>query len=192
MSHMIIVERFGIRIRPVTMDDAKFIHSLRRSPELSQYIGEVDAQLSVHQQWLEQYLQRDDDYYFCIELLTGKPIGTIYNICNGIGNWGRWMITPLVPAAAASVWLIMHVAFDILSLSAVYSNTVIDNERVVSFHDSCGFERTGIERNGLSIKGVSYDLLIHTSTRDNWPLIQSKLEKSAMLAERLIMEGMDE
>jgi RimJ/RimL family protein N-acetyltransferase len=190
MSHTIIVERYGIRIRPVTLDDATFIHSLRRSPELSQYIGEVDAQLSVHQQWLAQYMQRDDDYYFCIELLTGQSVGTIsiYNVRNGVGNWGRWMLSPLVPAAAASVWLIMHVAFDILGLSEVYSNTVIDNERVVSFHDSCGFERAGVERNGITIRGVSYDMIIHRVKRDNWPVIQGVLEKPAVLTERLLKE----
>lgn len=190
MSHTIMVERFGIRIRPVTMDDSKFIHHLRRSPELSNYIGEVDAQLSVHQQWLEQYLEREDDYYFCIELLTGKPVGTIsiYNVHDGIGDWGRWIISPLVPAAAASVWLIMHVAFDILGLSEVYSNTVINNERVVSFHDSCGFERIGIERKGLTIRGISYDMVIHRVKRDNWPVIQEVLEKPAALTERLLKE----
>ncbi|MEX2415488.1 MAG: GNAT family protein [Paenibacillaceae bacterium] len=193
MSHAITVERFGIRLRPVALDDADFIHKLRRSPELSKYIGEIDPRLSVHRSWLEQYLQSDNDYYFCIELLSGKPAGTIsiYNINNGRGNWGRWIISPSVPAAAASVWLILHVAFDILGLSEVYSNTVIDNASVVSFHDSCGFVRTGIERNGLTIRGVSYDMVIHSATRDHWPSIQSKLEKPAALAGRLLQEGID-
>ncbi|MEX1028427.1 MAG: GNAT family protein [Paenibacillaceae bacterium] len=193
MSHTIVVERFGIRLRPITMDDADFIHRLRRSPELSRYIGEIDARLEVHRLWLEQYLQSKDDYYFCIELLSGKPIGTIsiYHIKGGKGNWGRWIISPSVPAAPASVWLIMHIAFNILGLSEVYSNTVINNASVVSFHDNCGFVRTGIEQNGLTIRGISYDMVIHSVTRDIWPIIQGKLEKPAALAERLLQEGMD-
>ncbi len=190
MSHQIVVERFGIRLRPVTMDDAEFIHKLRRSPELSKYIGEIDSQLSVHRAWIKQYLSSADDYYFCIELQSGKRIGTIAvsNIVDGKGNWGRWIIFPNVPAAAASVWLILHVAFDILGLSEVYSNTVIDNASVVSFHDSCGFERTGIEPEGLTIRGVTYDMVIHSVQRINWSSIQSKLEKPAVLAERLLLE----
>jgi RimJ/RimL family protein N-acetyltransferase len=188
MSHTITIERFGIRLRPVTMDDAEFIHQLRRSPELSKYIGEIDPRISVHRSWLQHYLQRDDDYYFCIELMSGKPVGTISinNITGGKGNWGRWIISPSVQAAPASVWLIFHVAFDILGLSEVYSNTVIDNASVVSFHDSCGFVRTGIERNGLTIREVSYDMVIHSAMLDNWPVIQGKLEKPATLAERLL------
>lgn len=193
MSHTIRVERFGIRLRPITMDDAIFIHKLRRSPELSTYIGEIDPKFSIHRSWLEQYLEKDDDYYFCIELLSGKPVGTIsiYNISAGVGNWGRWIIAPSVPAAAASVWLILHVAFDILGLAEVYSNTVIDNASVVSFHDSCGFVRTGIERNGLTIRGVSYDMVIHTAAKEIWSSIQQKLEKPAALAERLLWEEVD-
>ncbi len=193
MSHSIVVERFGIRLRPVSMDDASFIHELRSSPELSKYIGEIDPRISVHRLWLMQYLLSENDYYFCIELLSGKRIGTIsvYNIEGGRGNWGRWIISPSVPAAAASVWLILHVAFDILELSEVYSNTVIDNASVISFHDSCGFVRTGIEPKGLTIRGVAYDMVIHAVTRDSWPSIQSRLVKPATLAERLLNEDMD-
>lgn len=100
----------------------------------------------------------------------------------------RWIISPSIPAAPASAWLIFHVAFDILGLSEVYSNTVIDNASVVSFHDNCGISRTRMEPNGLCIKGVSYDLIIHTATKENWPSIQKKLGRPAALAERLFHE----
>ena len=190
MKHNIRVERFGVRLRPITMDDAEFIFKLRRSPELSTYIGEISSDFSIHESWLEEYFHRDGDYYFCIELLSGKAVGTIaiYDISDQTGNWGRWIISPLIPAAPASVWLIFHVAFDILGLSGVYSNTVIDNASVVSFHDNCGLPRTGIEQGGLTIKGIPYDMVIHTATKENWPLIQEKLEKPALLAERLLMD----
>ncbi|MCQ6559703.1 GNAT family N-acetyltransferase [Paenibacillus mendelii] len=190
MNHTITVERFGIRLRPVTMDDADFIYELRRSPELSKYIGEFDSRYSVHRLWLEQYFHREGDYYFCIELLSGKAVGTIaiYDIAEKKGNWGRWIISPDIPAAPASVWLVFHVAFDILGLSSVYSNTVMDNASVVSFHDNCGLPRTGIEHGGLTIKGVSYDTVLHSATKENWPSIQEKLEKPAALAERLLQE----
>jgi len=190
MNHNIVVERFGVRLRPITLDDAEFIYQIRRQPELSKYIGEIDPDFSVHRSWLENYFHREGDYYFCIESLSGKPIGTIavYDIANDAGNWGRWIISPSVPAAPASVWLIFHVAFDILGLSEVYSNTIIENASVVSFHDNCGLTRTEIEQGGLTIKGVSYDVIIHTATKTGWPAIQKKLERPAELAERLLRE----
>lgn len=190
MNHTIVVERYGVRIRPITMNDADFIYKIRRQPELSKYIGEIDSRFSVHLAWLEQYFDREGDYYFCIERLSGERIGTIaiYDVSNNAGNWGRWVVSPEVPAAPASVWLIFHVAFDILGLSEVYSNTVIENASVVSFHDNCGLARTRIEKEGLTIKGLSYDVIIHTATKENWPAIQRKLERAAELAERLMQE----
>jgi len=190
MNHRIVVERFGIRLRPIEPGDADFIFRIRRHPELSKYIGEIDSDFAVHEKWLEQYFQRDGDYYFCIELLSGKPIGTIsvYDIANNAGNWGRWVIFPSFPAAPASVWLIFHVAFDLLGLSEVYSNTILENARVVSFHDNCGLRRTRLEQGGLTVKGIAYDVIIHTATKEDWPTIRTKLERPAEMAERLLRE----
>lgn len=190
MNHDIAVERFGIRLRPIKPEDADFIYGLRRHPELSKFIGEFNADITVHHSWLEQYFHRDGDYYFCIELLSGKPVGTIaiYDIANHTGNWGRWIISPAVPAAPASVWLVFHVAFDLLGLSEVYSNTIKDNAHVVSFHDRCGLKRAKLEKGGLTIKGVAYDLIIHTATKEDWPSIRRKLERPAEMAERLLLE----
>jgi Acetyltransferases, including N-acetylases of ribosomal proteins len=193
VNHRIAVERFGVRLRPVELSDARFIYELRRSPELSRYIGELNEDFDRHQSWLEDYMHREGDYYFCIETLAGQRIGTIsvYDIAAGTGNWGRWIISPGYPAAPASVWLIFHVAFDILGLSGVYSNTVIDNAGVVSFHDRCGLVRKGVERGGLTIKGVSYDMIIHSAGKEDWPAIRKKLERPAAMAERFLLEGVE-
>ncbi|MFD0712403.1 GNAT family N-acetyltransferase [Paenibacillus sp. GCM10027626] len=190
MNHSITAERFGVRLRPVERTDAAFIYELRRKPGLTDYIGEFPADFTVHQAWLERYFDQENDYYFCIELLSGTVVGTIaiYDIVNNSGNWGRWIISPKIPAAPASVWLMFHIAFDILGLSSVYSNTVADNGSVLSFHDSCGVPRTGVERGGLTIKGVEHDLIIHTAHKELWPAIQKRLEKSAVFAERMFQE----
>lgn len=189
MSHDLFVHNFGIELRPVVMEDAEFIHQLRRNPELSKYIGEVDKRLPIHKAWLESYFNREDDYYFCIQLANGVTIGTIaiYDVTGQTAEWGRWIITPSYPAAAASAWLMYHVAFDVLGLSSVYCRSVLDNKHVVSFHDHCGLDRTGIEHNGIKIHDEWKDLVVHTANSDQWPLIQSKLERPAKLSERFLV-----
>lgn len=188
MNHPIIVEKYGVRLRPVAMSDADRIFELRRDPNLSKYIGEVDGRFSVHKAWLEQYFVRDGDYYFSIELSNGVWVGTIaiYNVQNQIAEWGRWIIVPSIPAAAPSAWLIYHAAFDVLSLSEVYCCSVAENKHVVSFHDRCGLSRTGIKTGGIQILGEYKDLVIHSAKRENWPAIWKKLEAPAKLAERLL------
>lgn len=191
MNHNITAENFGVRLRPVTMEDARYIYKLRRSPKLAQYIGEFDDRFSVHLNWLENYFRRPNDYYFIIELLQGRRLGTIalYNLEESTANWGRWIIEPPFPAAPASAWLIYHVAFNILQLSSVYSNTVLENSHIVSFHDSCGLKRTKIEPAGLTIRNVAYDMIIHTAYQQDWPNLQQKLAAPAKLAERLFQES---
>jgi hypothetical protein len=186
VDHNINVERFGVRLRPVRRDDAEFIFRLRRTPGLSRYIGELSPDYAAHLAWLERYFSRPGDYYFMIETSSGKPAGTIsvYDIVGGEGNWGRWIILPEIPAAAASVWLIFHVAFDLLSLDAVYSNTVLDNVRTVSFHDRCGLERVRIDPGAMTIQGTTYDVIIHAARKENWPEIRERLERAALLAQR--------
>jgi RimJ/RimL family protein N-acetyltransferase len=191
MSMPIVVEKYGIRLRPVTFNDARFIYDLRTDPDNSKYIGEFSSDYSVHLNWLNSYLEKDNtnkDYYFVAELLNNKPVGTIgiYNIENKSGNWGRFIVKPGIPVAAICAWLIYHVAFDHLCLDSVYSNTIVDNKNVVSFHESCGLEFTRIDKEAMTIKGHTYDVIIHTAHRENWPKMKQKMEHSIKFAERLL------
>lgn len=191
MNHSITVQHFGLKLRPVTMSDATFIFKLRRDPKLAQFLGEFDEHYSVHVNWLKRYFQREGDYYFCIETARSHlPIGTIaiYNQKGNTAEWGRLMILPNYPAAPGSVWLMYHVAFDLLHLSSVYCRTVVENKQVVSFHDNCGAERTEIQPKAITIRGKTFDWIVHTVTNERWPHVRNRLEPAAKRAERLLKE----
>ncbi|WP_135556440.1 GNAT family N-acetyltransferase [Paenibacillus cymbidii] len=191
MLHDITVEKFGIRLRPVAIEDARYIYDIRNRKDLAKYIGEMKFDFSIHLAWLNKYFDRPGDYYFCIELLSGKRIGviSIYDIINGIGEWGRWVIEPPWPAAPASAWLIYHVAFDLLKLNSVFCRSVVDNIHVISFHDNSGLERDNVESGGMVIDGKPYDLMTHVLHHAKWEETQKKLEKSAKVAERFLAEA---
>ena len=188
MNHDIQVERHGVRLRPVRIEDARFIYQLRWEPSLSQYIGDTDQNPEAQVLWLERYMQREGDYYFIIETSEGKRVGTIaiYEADGDRAEWGRWVIMPGQPVAPGSSWLIYYVAFECLGLKEVYCRTVEDNVKVVSFHDHCGLRRIGVEKNGVTIKGESKNLIVHAAGTDDWPAIQSRLALSVKMAQRLI------
>lgn len=171
MKHQIVAERFGVRLRPVTMDDAQYIYQLRTTPELTRFIGEISDAYDVHIAWMESYFNREGDYYFIIELISGIKTGaiSIYDVKDESANWGRWIIDKAYPVAPASAWLMYSIAFNVLGLSSVCSNTVIDNKQTVSFHDRCGIPRIRIESKALTIGGTAYDTVIHQATRELWP-----------------------
>lgn len=186
----IVIQKFGVRLRPVHIEDAEFIFNLRRDPKLSTYIGDTDPRLEKQVEWLERYFLRKNDYYFCIENYSGKRLGTIalYDIRESIGEWGRWVVLPSSPASPPSAWLIYHVAFGILNLTKIYCRTVEDNKQVVSFHDSCGVPRTNVEYKGVQINGQCKNLIVHTASKEDWQHIQEKMKISVGVAERLLNE----
>ena len=138
MRHDLRAEGFGIRLRPVSVEDAEFIHQLRCHPELENFIGPTVGGVEGQRVWIENYLSRSGDYYFCVERLDGTKVGTvgIYNIDekNQTAEWGRWILLPGSQAAPASMHLLYRIAFEELGLKELTCTVVEDNSSVVTIH----------------------------------------------------------
>jgi len=188
LDHSIIVEKFGIRLRPVRLSDAGFIVNLRNSPHALCFVGD-SAQTEVAQKdWLNNYFSRPGDYYFIVELARNcQNVGTIgiYDIRDRIGESGRWIILPGIPAAAASIWLNYHVAFDILGLDVVRGGTAESNKNVMSMQKKIGVCFTGCSENRI-IAGKCVNMLECQTTRADWPLISANLARYALLAQKFL------
>lgn len=188
MRHSFALSKYGIKLRPVCIEDADFICQLRNEPSLSRYINATSEAVSDQMSWLERYFDRPDDYYFCIEA-GGRLAGTIglYDVSasDGAGEWGRWLIQPGVLAAPASCLLIYEFGFRELALERVYCRTVAENLQVVSFHDRYARQ---VERQPQAVKIANkvHDFVVHEVKRDNWHEAKAQLEKGAILAERLL------
>ncbi len=174
MKHAISISGYSYLLRPAEIEDAGFIVDVRAGhSERNRYIHAVSRDVSLQEDWMKKYYERDNDYYFVIEnMLTGKPEGLvgIYDIDQQkkIAEWGRWIILPESLAAVESAYLMYRVAFEILGLESVYSRTVKDNVAVVSFHDSFGALNKGILPGEFEIEGVKYDAVEHFVDREIW------------------------
>ncbi len=180
MDHSIIQNGFGLRLRPVRIEDADFILKLRCNPKLNRFIGDTSPDIEMQKKWMWDYFKRPGDYYFCMELeKTGNPVGAIaiYNVLADLSKaeWGRWIISPEILAAPASAYLIYKIALEQLGLSQVYCRTLADNFPVVSFHDSLGAERQGILKNDAIIRGEPKDHVLHQVDQEHWKTIKPKL-----------------
>jgi len=177
-----------VTLRPVEEADAAGILRLRTDPKLSRFIGDTSSALVDQQSWLERYFDRPGDVYFIIEV-GDEPVGTvgIYDCCDGVAEWGRWIIKPGVAAAAASVLLTYQIAFTELQLDRLICRTVEDNGHVLSFHDRLGLRRTGVEAAGVTIGGVPKDMIVHELSSAEWAEVEPTLERSARMAERMLL-----
>ncbi len=181
MKHQITQEGLAFRLRPVTLQDAAFIVEIRLADaQRNQYIHQISAEVSVQENWLNEYFKREGDYYFVVEnKFTHQPEGLIglYDVQDGKAEWGRWVIKQGSLAAAESVDLIFRVAFDVLHLQECYSRTIEDNVQTVAFHDSVKELRRAILQDCFTLHGKTYNAVEHYVTPQHFeqtvhPLLQ--------------------
>ena len=187
MNHDLVLEGPAYRLRPVTIDDAEFITKLRSDPIRGQFLHRTSGRVQDQLEWIKKYLDRDSEYYFIIESRRDRrregTIG-IYNVnkecCSA--EWGRWIIREGSMAAIESVLLIYRLAMDRLSLNHIYSRTVVENEKVVSFHKACGLETATYLSSHFKFGESTKDAIEQRLTRALWGDVHERLTK---MAERL-------
>ena len=190
MQHAIQEEGFGVRLRPVRMEDAPFIVWLRNLAHVKGKVGDSALDVASQQNWLENYFQREGDYYFIIETAGGKEVGAygLYDIASGSAESGRWVVRPEVPAAIPSALLAFRVGFERLGLKQLRARTVATNQTVLSLNRKLGFQQTAIERGALTIAGKPVDLIGFLLQAKDWPKTQATLLPLAAIAEKQVRE----
>jgi RimJ/RimL family protein N-acetyltransferase len=189
MKHSVTTEGFGVRLRPVRLEDAAFIVWLRNLDHAKGRIGDTVNEAG-QRAWLDQYFSRDGDYYFIIETAGGLPVGAygIYDLRGKSAESGRWVIRPEVPAAIPSAMLAFQTAFEILALDELRVSTVSTNQLVLSLNKKFGFRQTGITPNAQVIDGKPVDLVHFLLDAKDWPKVREKLLLLAKLAETQVRE----
>ncbi len=192
MEHSIRIHGPHFALRPIGLEDAALIVELRADTERSRYMHAIDQDLATQVAFLQAYLARPNDYYFVVESRTeSKPEGLIslYNIdpVEQRGEAGRWILRPNSLAAVESAWLIYRVAIEQLELREVFCLTLADNQRVVSFHDSCGLRTPRSSPARCANSDVWHDRVEHALTRERWPAVNKRVT-STLLCDVTVVE----
>jgi RimJ/RimL family protein N-acetyltransferase len=184
MEHTLRNEGFGVRLRPVRMEDAAFIVWLRNQEHVKGRVGDSAADTGSQRAWMSNYFKREGDYYFVIETAGGIAVGAygIYDVHDGSGESGRWIIRQDVPAAIPSALLAFELAFGVLQLKELRATTVSTNQPVLSLNRKFGFREVGIQRAGAVIGGKPVDLIKFTITAADWKAPSERLVPLAKLA----------
>lgn len=185
MLHSLETQGFGVRLRPAALADCAFIAELRNLPHTKGNIGDTPPAENEQVDWMHEYFQRANDYYFIIENRQGQSIGTvgIYNVDNYIAEWGRWIIQPAYTIAALGSALLVHeIAFGHLGLQTLTSCVVSTNKKVLNFHKRFGAEISNCEKNARKISGAFVDLIWIQVSVDSWPSIKHKFFSAAEAA----------
>jgi RimJ/RimL family protein N-acetyltransferase len=124
----------------VTLDDAVFIVGLRNTENNALFINKTSTDVSKQIKWMRNEYKDTSSFYFIILDKEKKPIGTIslYNVSTFYAEFGRWICNGSALESLESALLVYQYAFDVLGLKTVYTRTLADNHKVVSFHRKFG------------------------------------------------------
>src|SRR5580692_4414958 len=177
MQHSLQIEGFGVRLRPVRLDDAAFIVWLRNLDYVKGQVGDSATDVAGQEAWLENYFKRKGDYYFIAETLGGIPLGThgIYDVRGNSAEKGRHVMRPEVMAGIPAAMLATDLAFGRLGFSELRATSVSTNLAVHSLHRKCGFKQIGIARAAQIIDGKSVDLVQFLLTSEAWVKARERL-----------------
>lgn len=190
MRHSLHTEGYGIRLRPVQMEDAAFIVWLRNQDYVIGRVGDSAPDVVTQQKWLESYFEREGDYYFIIETLGGIPLGTngLYDVSGKNAEWGRYIIRPEVQAAASSAILIFDLGFEKLELRELLARCVSTNFNMHSLVKKYGFRQTETKFAGQIIGGQPVDMIHFVLKAGDWLASRKRLLPLAEFAETRISE----
>jgi RimJ/RimL family protein N-acetyltransferase len=144
------IENERIRLRLLEKEDLSLILGWRNQDHVrTRFIHSEIIRPEQHENWFEQYLQRDDDYLFVIEEIRylRKPVGqvSIYKIDweRKRAEFGRLLIGEKDAAgkgiASAATNLILDFAFKTLQLDEIELLVKSDNEEAIRIYQDCGF-----------------------------------------------------
>ncbi len=136
--------KYGIEVRFVNEDDAKFILDLRTHPKLSKYIHKTSPDMEFQIQWIRNYKKREKEgveYYFLFKK-NNESVGVIRitDIHNDKASLGSWLCIPDTEPEVSVATLIIarDILFETLSVERDIFNVDRGNKHVARLHKQMG------------------------------------------------------
>lgn len=180
-------------LRPVTLDDAEFIVRLRNQEQAKGFIHNTSNDVDKQRKWIEDYLQRENEYYWILTDLEGNPYGTQsfydYNQEKNEIVVGRWVKMPGFENNAISSHVqLFDFAFNFLKVDAVISDVVSTNKGVIKYHKFLGEKEFYHEYNVEGVGDVKVERIWFREDKDTWQVNRAKLLKFCGNAELWTVE----
>lgn len=144
-----VIEGRCINLVPLSMSEAQNIVKLRNK-EINKHFLTQGEDLTEEKQsaFIESYLKKDDDIYWCIYNKEGKFVGTtrLYDINGEIGlcDMGSFIvdkdILPHLPYAKEAEIMVFDFAFNTLKMKQVINEIRVDNDVMNHIALNLGFK----------------------------------------------------
>jgi len=136
-----LIQGHKISFADATVNDAKFILSLRTDDQKSRFLSKTNADIIAQKQWLEAYAKDSSQAYFIINDYNGDKIGTVrlYDIQESSFCWGSWILADNAPVHASieSALIVYSYALG-LGFDQAHFSVRKENVSVFRFHERFG------------------------------------------------------
>lgn len=133
--------KYGLHVRLVEIQDARFILDLRTDPRLSRYMTGTSLSVQDQEEWIARYKERErrgEEYYFITLNDQGERLGVsrLYNFdaeSFEAGSWiYRWGLDTSVPILGDLA--VRDFGFDELRYGVCRFEVMKGNESVIRYH----------------------------------------------------------
>jgi hypothetical protein len=139
---MIFFDKYSLKFRLVTENDAAFILGLRTNPLKSKHISPTDNDVDKQKVWIREYKKREeagDEFYFVITDEDSMDFATyrIYNKTESTIEVGSFISIPSYkkPVNVVKVDIIMKTfVFDELGYNSLCFEVRKENTSVIEYH----------------------------------------------------------
>ncbi|WP_432380650.1 GNAT family N-acetyltransferase [Duganella sp. P38] len=131
--------------RDATVDDAEFILSLRTDASKNRYLSATSSDVQQQRDWLARYAADDNQIYFIICALDGRPVGTVrlYDQQGDSFCWGSWIKSDDAPGGFGIESALIIYAYALqLGFQRAHFQVSKGNDGVISFHQRFGAVET--------------------------------------------------
>ena len=143
---MVSIAGIKTDLLPVDEADAADMVALRNDPANNRFLYQEPLTVENQLAWIRKNKDREDAYNFKVVNKEGQFKGTIsvYNIRDGAGEFGRYIVINPIHAIEAE-YLLIKLCFENLGFKKVYCQTNMENKNVWNQHLKLGFKTTEIK-----------------------------------------------
>lgn len=137
-----IIKGRYVSLRSAELSDAEVTLKIRLDPNKTKFLHKTENNLEKQKIWLKNQRERNGDYFFVVESLDGKFIGTtsIYDMNDEhVAHAGRLLMIGNPIQSFEAFILMLQYGFEHLGVEKFYGDVDTDNTASYNFSAGCGF-----------------------------------------------------
>lgn len=133
--------RYGLHVRLVREEDAKYIVKLRTNPQKGRYLHATKADVSVQEDWIRDYRKREAEgkefYFIFSKENVNVGVARLYNIEEDKFTSGSWLVSSdSIGVGVLCDIISREIAFELYPNSINYFDIRKENKNVLRYAQS--------------------------------------------------------